>query len=42
MILAIISSDVVEPSEGALTFLFFPLLVVIAYMADRGYFSGLS
>jgi len=36
IILAIISPDVVEVWEGVLTFCFFPLLVVIAYMADIG------
>ena len=30
---------VVEPAEGAITFLYFPLLLVLAYAADIGYFS---
>jgi len=34
------SKDCVEPWEGALTFLFFPILVVLAFLADIGYFSS--
>jgi len=33
------SKDVVDISEGIITFLYFPLLVTIAYMADKGYFT---
>jgi solute carrier family 8 (sodium/calcium exchanger) len=34
------SKDVIEPWEGILTFLFFPLLVVVAFLADKGYFTA--
>jgi len=34
-----ISKDVVDVWEGIATFLFFPLMVVLAFVADRGYFS---
>jgi len=40
VILMLITPDVVDIWEGALTFLFFPILVVLAYLADIGYFSG--
>merc|ERR1719428_1516799 len=40
VILMLISPDVVEVWEGLLTFLYFPILVSLAYMADIGYFSG--
>eukprot|EP00746_Dinoflagellata_sp_MGD_P071306 gnl/MRDRNA2_/MRDRNA2_29066_c0_seq2.p1 gnl/MRDRNA2_/MRDRNA2_29066_c0~~gnl/MRDRNA2_/MRDRNA2_29066_c0_seq2.p1 ORF type:complete len:840 (+),score=144.17 gnl/MRDRNA2_/MRDRNA2_29066_c0_seq2:108-2627(+) len=40
VILMASSPDCVEPWEGALTFLFFPLLVIMAFLADIGYFSG--
>uniref|UniRef100_A0A7S1JYZ2 Calx-beta domain-containing protein n=1 Tax=Vitrella brassicaformis TaxID=1169539 RepID=A0A7S1JYZ2_9ALVE len=33
------SPDVVEPWEGVLTFIFFPMLVTLAFMADKGYFT---
>jgi solute carrier family 8 (sodium/calcium exchanger) len=33
------SKDVIEPWEGVLTFLWFPLLVVVAFVADKGYFT---
>jgi solute carrier family 8 (sodium/calcium exchanger) len=33
------SKDVIEPWEGILTFLWFPLLIVVAFLADKGYFS---
>mmetsp|Transcript_114708 Transcript_114708/g.319473 ORF Transcript_114708/g.319473 Transcript_114708/m.319473 type:complete len:825 (+) Transcript_114708:95-2569(+) len=39
VILMGISRNVVEWWEGLLTFLFFPLLVCLAYLADKGYFS---
>jgi len=39
-IVSIISKDVIDMWEGVLTFLFFPLLVGLAYMADKGYFSA--
>ena len=34
------SPNIVNVSEGVITFLFFPLLVGLAYLADRGYFSA--
>jgi len=34
------SPNIVEVWEGVLTFLFFPLLVTLAFIADRGYFTG--
>lgn len=37
VILVFSSPDVVEIWEAALTFLFFPLLVVVAYAADKGW-----
>jgi len=40
VILVATSKDAVEPWEGALTFAFFPLLVVLAFFADKGYFSN--
>eukprot|EP00746_Dinoflagellata_sp_MGD_P165857 gnl/MRDRNA2_/MRDRNA2_95376_c0_seq1.p1 gnl/MRDRNA2_/MRDRNA2_95376_c0~~gnl/MRDRNA2_/MRDRNA2_95376_c0_seq1.p1 ORF type:complete len:873 (-),score=180.74 gnl/MRDRNA2_/MRDRNA2_95376_c0_seq1:197-2815(-) len=40
VILMLSSPDVVEIWEGLLTFLFFPILVTLAYMADIGLFSG--
>lgn len=40
VILMLSSPDVVEPWEGILTFLFFPLLVGLAYGADRNWFSS--
>jgi len=39
LILTLWSPNIVEPWEGTLTFLYFPLLVVLAYMTDRGFFS---
>eukprot|EP00930_Biecheleria_cincta_P086996 TRINITY_DN76268_c0_g1_i1.p1 TRINITY_DN76268_c0_g1~~TRINITY_DN76268_c0_g1_i1.p1 ORF type:complete len:820 (-),score=136.76 TRINITY_DN76268_c0_g1_i1:143-2407(-) len=33
------SPDIVESWEAVLTFLFFVVLIIIAYMADRGYFG---
>merc|ERR1719379_2438412 len=33
------SKDAIEPWEGILTFLWFPLLVVVAFVADKGYFT---
>lgn len=38
LILVIISPDVIEVWEAVLTFLFFPLLVILAYVADRNFF----
>eukprot|EP00929_Paragymnodinium_shiwhaense_P063162 TRINITY_DN31572_c1_g2_i1.p1 TRINITY_DN31572_c1_g2~~TRINITY_DN31572_c1_g2_i1.p1 ORF type:complete len:824 (-),score=259.11 TRINITY_DN31572_c1_g2_i1:119-2590(-) len=38
-IVSVISPDVIEWWEAILTFLFFPVLVLLAYMADVGYFS---
>jgi solute carrier family 8 (sodium/calcium exchanger) len=40
VILMLSSPDVVEIWEGLLTFLFFPVLVTLAYLADIGTFSG--
>jgi solute carrier family 8 (sodium/calcium exchanger) len=40
VILMLITPDVVDPWEGLLTFFFFPILVILAYMADIGIFSG--
>jgi solute carrier family 8 (sodium/calcium exchanger) len=36
------SANVVTPIEGVVTFLFFPLNVVLAYLADIGYFTPAS
>jgi solute carrier family 8 (sodium/calcium exchanger) len=41
VILLVISPDIVEWWEGLLTFLFFPVLCGIAYLADIGYFHRL-
>ncbi|KAH8045475.1 calcium:sodium antiporter [Aureococcus anophagefferens] len=38
-ILMVTSPDVVEIWEAIFTFLFFPILVALAYAADRGYFD---
>lgn len=38
VVLILISPDVVELWEAVLTFLFFPLLVIVAYIADRNFF----
>lgn len=40
VILMLITPDIVDVWEGLLSFLFFPILVVIAYLADIGKFSG--
>lgn len=40
IILAIITPNVVDMWEGVLTFCFFPILLVVAYLADIGMFSG--
>jgi solute carrier family 8 (sodium/calcium exchanger) len=37
-----ISPNVVELWEGVLTFLFFPILTVIAFAADKGYFGAID
>merc|ERR1719157_493537 len=39
-ILMVTSPDVCEVWEGVLTLLFCPILVFVAYLADRGYFGG--
>ena len=39
-ILVVQSPNMVTPMEGGLTFFFFPILVVVAWMADAGYFGG--
>ena len=36
------SPDVVEPWEGCCTLAFFPVLVVVSYMADIGYFKSVE
>jgi len=38
-IVAISGSDEVSIAEGSLTFIFFPVLVALAFAADKGYFS---
>jgi len=40
IILMVFSPNIVQIWEGVLTFLFFPVLVTVAFVADRGYFSG--
>ena len=40
VILVAATPDVVTITEGALTFGFFPLLVMAAYAADKGYFTA--
>jgi solute carrier family 8 (sodium/calcium exchanger) len=40
IILMLITPDIVDLWEGLITFLFFPVLVTLAYMADKGMFSG--
>merc|ERR1719265_227594 len=40
IILMVTSPDVVEIWEGLLTFIFFPILVMLAHAADIGMFSG--
>eukprot|EP00746_Dinoflagellata_sp_MGD_P168488 gnl/MRDRNA2_/MRDRNA2_99985_c0_seq1.p1 gnl/MRDRNA2_/MRDRNA2_99985_c0~~gnl/MRDRNA2_/MRDRNA2_99985_c0_seq1.p1 ORF type:complete len:849 (-),score=184.90 gnl/MRDRNA2_/MRDRNA2_99985_c0_seq1:9-2555(-) len=42
IILQFVSPDVVEPWEGVLSFVYFPLLVLLAYLADIGFFSSKS
>uniref|UniRef100_A0A7S4QGX4 Calx-beta domain-containing protein n=1 Tax=Alexandrium monilatum TaxID=311494 RepID=A0A7S4QGX4_9DINO len=39
VILVLITPDVVTVAEGVITFLFAPLLVILAYLADKGYFQ---
>jgi len=39
LIVGFITPDVIDVWEGVLTFIFFPVLILLAYMADRGYFS---
>lgn len=41
-ILSVSSEDIVEPWEGLLTLFFFPILVVLAFAADKGMFSSES
>ncbi|CAG5125255.1 unnamed protein product [Candidula unifasciata] len=38
IVLLVISPDVVEVWEAVLTFVFFPLLIVVAYLADKDFF----
>jgi len=40
LVLMVFTPNVVTPLEGILTFLFFPLLALIAFAADKGYFGG--
>ena len=40
IILMGISEDMVEVWEGVLTLLFFPIMIVVAYLADIGYFDS--
>lgn len=42
IILQVTSPDIVEPWEGILSFVYFPVLVVLAYLADIGAFSSKS
>ena len=41
LVLMVFSPNKVEVWEAVLTFLFFPLLVVVAYVGDKGYFNKL-
>eukprot|EP00092_Neocalanus_flemingeri_P005435 GFUD01005858.1.p1 GENE.GFUD01005858.1~~GFUD01005858.1.p1 ORF type:complete len:850 (-),score=199.84 GFUD01005858.1:223-2772(-) len=41
LVLVVISKDLIEIWEAVLTFLFFPLLVIIAYAADKGWLNVL-
>mmetsp|Transcript_112244 Transcript_112244/g.194568 ORF Transcript_112244/g.194568 Transcript_112244/m.194568 type:complete len:868 (+) Transcript_112244:125-2728(+) len=41
-ILSVWTPDVVTIIEGLLTLIFFPLLIIIAYLADIGYFKSLD
>eukprot|EP00929_Paragymnodinium_shiwhaense_P000486 TRINITY_DN100724_c0_g1_i1.p1 TRINITY_DN100724_c0_g1~~TRINITY_DN100724_c0_g1_i1.p1 ORF type:complete len:840 (-),score=144.96 TRINITY_DN100724_c0_g1_i1:256-2775(-) len=38
-IVAIFSEGIIDVAEGLLTLVFFPVLVALAFMADKGYFS---
>jgi len=40
-ILSLSSPDVVDPWESLVTFSFFPLLVMVAFCADKGYIARL-
>lgn len=40
IILMGITPNVVDPWEGIVTFLFFPVLCFLAWLADKGYFGG--
>jgi solute carrier family 8 (sodium/calcium exchanger) len=39
IILQVISPDIIDPWEGIVTFLAFPILVLLAYLLDIGWFS---
>eukprot|EP00732_Lithocolla_globosa_P002103 Lithocolla_globosa_v1_NODE_1276_length_2703_cov_31.340883.p1 type:complete len:868 gc:universal NODE_1276_length_2703_cov_31.340883:39-2642(+) len=39
IILLVVTPDVISIGEAAITFLLFPILVLLAYMADKGVFS---
>ena len=41
IVLVFISKDKVEVWEAVLTFLFFPILVCVAYAGDKGYLDAL-
>ena len=41
IVLVVSSPNKVEIWEAVLTFCFFPLLVIIAYVGDKGYFNKL-
>ena len=41
IVLKVSSPDKVDIWEAVLTFLFFPILVCIAYVGDKGYFNKL-
>jgi len=39
VVLVVISPDCVEIWEGTFTLILFPVLIILAFMADKGYFS---
>lgn len=40
VVILLITPEIIDIGEGIVTFLFFPVLVAIAYLADRGYFTS--
>jgi len=42
IIVVVVTPDVVDIWEGVLTFLFFPMLIGLAFAADKGYLSSLA